>query len=52
MSLKINAPVAVSLRPHPRAVAGDRREVSETSMPTAGPWSIGTAGFTTTCASR
>ena len=37
MSLNANAPVAVSLRPHPRAVAGDRREVSEASMPTAGP---------------
>jgi cyclic pyranopterin phosphate synthase len=36
MSLNLNAPVAVSLRPHPRAVAGDRREVSEASMPTAG----------------
>jgi cyclic pyranopterin phosphate synthase len=36
MSLNVNAPVAVSLRPHPRAVAGDRREVSGAGMPTEG----------------
>ncbi len=36
MSLNVNAPVAVSLRPHPRAVEGDRGEVSGTSMPTVG----------------
>jgi GTP 3',8-cyclase len=36
VSLNLNAPVAVSLRPHPRAVAGDRREVSEAIMPTEG----------------
>jgi cyclic pyranopterin phosphate synthase len=36
VSLNVNAPVAVSLREHPRAVAGDRREVSEASMPITG----------------
>src|SRR5271168_1515072 len=36
MSLSANAPVAVALRPHPRAVEGDRGEVSRTSMPTRG----------------
>ncbi|MGB8180409.1 MAG: GTP 3',8-cyclase MoaA [Acidimicrobiales bacterium] len=36
MSLNLNPPVAVSLRPHPRAVAGDRSEVSGASMPTEG----------------
>ena len=36
MSLSANAPVAVSLRPHPRAVEGDRGEVSRMSMPTRG----------------
>jgi cyclic pyranopterin phosphate synthase len=34
MSLNVNAPVAVSLRPHPRAVEGDRGEVSSGTMPT------------------
>ncbi|MGC2486117.1 MAG: GTP 3',8-cyclase MoaA [Acidimicrobiales bacterium] len=37
MSLRANASVAVSLRPHPRAVEGDRGEVSQASMPMAGP---------------
>ncbi len=36
MSLSANAPVAVSLRPHPRAVEGDRGEVSRASMPEQG----------------
>jgi cyclic pyranopterin phosphate synthase len=36
MSLKSNAPVAVALRAHSRAVEGDRREASQASMPTAG----------------
>ena len=37
LSLNSNAPVAVTLRAHPRAVEGDRSEVSQASMPTAGP---------------
>ena len=37
MSLETNPPVAVTLRAHPRAVEGDRGEVSRASMPTAGP---------------
>ena len=37
MPLETNAPVAVTLRPHPRAVEGDRDEVSRASMPTTGP---------------
>jgi GTP 3',8-cyclase len=37
MSLSPSGPVAVTLRPHPRAVEGDRGEVSQASMPTAGP---------------
>jgi cyclic pyranopterin phosphate synthase len=36
MSLNLNAPVAVSLRQHPRAVAGDRGDVSKASMPIEG----------------
>ena len=37
MSLSSNAPVAVSVRAHPRAVEGDRVEVSQAVMPTVGP---------------
>jgi cyclic pyranopterin phosphate synthase len=36
MSLSSNAPVAVSVRAHPRAVEGDRVEVSQAIMPTVG----------------
>ena len=36
MSLNVNAPVAVSLRQHARAVEGDRGRVSAASMPTTG----------------
>jgi len=36
MSLTPDAPVAVSLRQHPRAVEGDRGEVTKASMPTGG----------------
>ena len=37
MSLRANAPVAVSLRPHPRAVEGDRGEVSRGEHADRGP---------------
>jgi cyclic pyranopterin phosphate synthase len=37
MSLNLNTPVSVTLRNHPRAVGGDRAEVSRASMPTEGP---------------